>query len=954
MDADSSREHASQIDAARESVSDAKPDDPTHLIKQKAAKDVNEAGRETPAPGSTSGGTGDGSEPADGLVQAKTVIRQHGSSEARRERTPAPGVSGRTPAEIASVLVGEQLNQYYLEALVGGGGMGAVFRALDQTLDRTVALKVIPFVGHDPELQRRFRNEAQNAAKLDHPRIARVFDAGNFADWHYIVFEYIDGINLRDLVRESGVLTLENAVLYTAQVAEALDHAAQRGIVHRDIKPSNLLVSSDGTVKLVDMGLARSDNLDLGDEMTASGVTLGTFDYISPEQAFDPRDADIRSDLYSLGCTLYFMLTGQPPYTGGTMLQKLISHGKTPPPDPREQRPDLPDDLIAVMDRMMAKDAKLRYQNARDLLADLNELSHRYGLQVAMAGSVVALPPRNEGLQRLQYHLPWMIALLLLVMVGGFLELQAMATRDSFVISKPTSTNGNSLIPPGFANSTAILPDRDASDDQEPDADPLPELSASELSPTVTPTDQERLAQAARPPVFSDAFPPPPLFEYGPLPQQSVIDDGMTAASESDEEASSIVENEGSPTGVTEAPPAALPQPSAVRIVTPSLLSLANRVEQVNRDTDGAILVSSLSNAMDLSMRYGITRVEFATPEIVTGPITVMQDNMVFTSTVGRTTLRFIETDVIAMRRSTMLKIGNHRTEFRNLDFDWELSSEQVDGGAMFEINDNRLTQFLDCTFTLANKAMHDNVSFFDVITNPAVLPDSETLPGRLFNPDKNALPLVAIRFDNAIARGEATLIRMDYAAALQLVWNNGLIAITGRLLDTAGSLRQPGRLASPIQLLVSNVTAEIPKGVVRMRLDSDGRFPIRVERQASQCVFLVDSDKPHYEIIGADPSLGEWLELRGEGNAYVGSPSLTDPVLVVDQVEGGQSVTPMSMLAGDSVLPWVQEQRPRWSVRWTNPRPQSAFYHQRTPTNYRQDGVIYFGFRELDLPPLP
>ena len=261
------------------------------------------------------------------LVQAKTVIR--GSSRASNGHDGSdPGDRDqvhRTPASVAKVLLGKHLNHFFLEELIGGGGMGAVFRARDEKLDRVVAIKVIPFVGDDPDLQRRFRNEAQSAAKLDHPRIARVFEVGSHGDWHYIVFEYIRGTNIRDLVLKGGVLSIDNAVFYTCQLAAAIQHASDRGIVHRDIKPSNVLIGEEDTIKLVDMGLARSDNFELSEDMTASGVTLGTFDYISPEQARDPRDADLRSDIYSLGCTLYFMLTGQPPYPGGTMLQKLLS-----------------------------------------------------------------------------------------------------------------------------------------------------------------------------------------------------------------------------------------------------------------------------------------------------------------------------------------------------------------------------------------------------------------------------------------------------------------------------------------------------------------------------------------------------------------------------------------------------------------------------------------------------
>jgi serine/threonine-protein kinase len=235
--------------------------------------------------------------------------------------------------------------------MIGGGGMGAVFRGLDQRLNREVAIKVMPGARRDPEALRRFRLEAQAAARLDHPNIARVFYVGESEQWNYIVFEFIDGVNIRDLVEMQGPLSVDDAVFFTRQVAEALQHATERGVVHRDIKPSNILVTASGKAKLVDMGLARDTSTEksTGDQ-TASGITLGTFDYISPEQARNPRDADVRSDLYSLGCSLFFMLTGNPPFPDGTALQKLLNHGSVPPPDPRGWRDDLSDQLYEIND----------------------------------------------------------------------------------------------------------------------------------------------------------------------------------------------------------------------------------------------------------------------------------------------------------------------------------------------------------------------------------------------------------------------------------------------------------------------------------------------------------------------------------------------------------------------------------------------------------------------------
>src|SRR5688572_2358132 len=205
----------------------------------------------------------------------KTVISKRSSN------MPLPIASPLRPADVGRSLVGGMLGHFRLEEFVGGGGMGAVFRATDTMLGRTVAVKVVSNEDADEEMLRRFRNEAQSAARLDHPNIARVYYVGEDNHWNYIVFEFIEGVNIRDLVEHRGGLPIDEAISYTLQVSQALEHAAQRDVVHRDIKPSNILVMPDGRAKLVDMGLARLHQVDApSQDLTATGVTLGTFDYI--------------------------------------------------------------------------------------------------------------------------------------------------------------------------------------------------------------------------------------------------------------------------------------------------------------------------------------------------------------------------------------------------------------------------------------------------------------------------------------------------------------------------------------------------------------------------------------------------------------------------------------------------------------------------------------------------
>ncbi len=269
-------------------------------------------------------------------------------------------------------VVGVRIGHFTIQRRIGTGGMGSVFLATDERLRRNIALKILaPSLSVDPSSVQRFQNEARAAARLDHDNIARVFFYGDDAGLHYIAYEYIAGSNLRDVIRLRGKLEPAEAVNYTVQLAAALSHTSAAGVVHRDIKPSNILITPQRRAKLVDLGLARRESHEASAELTVAGTTLGTFDYISPEQAKDPRNVDVRSDIYSLGCTLYHMLTGEPPYPEGTVLQKLLDHQGKDVPDPARKNRRVSPALSAVVRRMMASDPRRRYANPGELLRDL-------------------------------------------------------------------------------------------------------------------------------------------------------------------------------------------------------------------------------------------------------------------------------------------------------------------------------------------------------------------------------------------------------------------------------------------------------------------------------------------------------------------------------------------------------------------------------------------------------
>lgn len=285
---------------------------------------------------------------------------------------------------------GVRMGDMQVELRIGSGGMGAVFKATDMELSREIALKILhPTIAADASLVARFRNEARACAQLGHDNIARVYSAGEYDGVHYIAYEYAEGKTLKELVEERGVITSEDATNYAIQATLALNHMHSAGIIHRDIKPSNIILTNVGRIKIVDLGLARRDSTDSIGDLTVAGTTLGTFDYIAPEQARDPRVADIRSDIYSLGCTIYHLLTGQPPYPDGTALQKLLDHQGKSPPDPRVISKDVPAEVAGIVQKMMNTDPEQRYQDPGQLLADLMDLAHWMGLRSVPAEGIV-------------------------------------------------------------------------------------------------------------------------------------------------------------------------------------------------------------------------------------------------------------------------------------------------------------------------------------------------------------------------------------------------------------------------------------------------------------------------------------------------------------------------------------------------------------------------------------
>ena len=264
--------------------------------------------------------------------------------------------------------------RYEIGGVLGRGGMAEVHRGRDLRLGREVAVKVLrQDLARDPSSQVRFRREAQAAASLNHPAIVAVYDTGEdrtaAGATPYIVMEYVEGETLRDLLRSEGRLTPERAMSLTADICAALDFSHRNGIVHRDVKPGNVMITPQGTVKVMDFGIARAVS-DSAATMTSTAAVIGTAQYLSPEQARG-EGVDARSDVYSAGCLLYELVTGTPPFTGDSPVAVAYQHVREDPRTPSSINPEIPPELDAILLKAMSKNPANRYQSAADMRADL-------------------------------------------------------------------------------------------------------------------------------------------------------------------------------------------------------------------------------------------------------------------------------------------------------------------------------------------------------------------------------------------------------------------------------------------------------------------------------------------------------------------------------------------------------------------------------------------------------
>jgi serine/threonine protein kinase len=294
---------------------------------------------------------------------------------------------------------GKRLGGFEITGKLGHGAMGTVFKARQVSVDRTVALKILPpRLAANEQYVQRFLREARAAAALNHPNIVQAIDAGHVAGYYYFAMEYVDGLNAESLIQQLGRVPERRALEIVRDVALALDHASSRaGIIHRDVKPGNIMLTSEGVAKLADLGLVRHESTDSPNtSLTQAGMPIGTPDYISPEQARGDKDLDARTDIYSLGATLYHLVCGAPPYAGSSATDVMAQHMRDPIPDPRQQNPDLSVGVCSLIRKAMAKNRNARYATARAMVDDVERL---------LAGRRImpVVPPNGQSRHRVRH-----------------------------------------------------------------------------------------------------------------------------------------------------------------------------------------------------------------------------------------------------------------------------------------------------------------------------------------------------------------------------------------------------------------------------------------------------------------------------------------------------------------------------------------------------------------------
>jgi serine/threonine-protein kinase len=828
--------------------------------------------------------------------------------------------------------------------------MGAVFRAIDTRLGRTVAVKVMSRDSTDEETIRRFQNEAQSAARLDHPNIARVYYVGEDRGWNFIVFEFIEGVNLRDIVERSGPLSLGDSLYYTLKVAEALAHSSARDVVHRDIKPSNVLVTADATVKLVDMGLARLHQVESSsDDLTASGVTLGTFDYISPEQARDPRSADVRSDIYSLGCTLYFMLTGRPPFPDGTALQKLIRHSGEEPDDVRLVRADVPPRLASLLARMLAKKPSQRHQSAEELVGEIAAVADQIGLgSVVHRGQLrVALPAAEP---------PWWSRAVQVAVATVILIVAILAIDAWLPSSTGTSITGwrpkllpNVSVPASESTATADVKSTATESPLVvgPPPDMLPGAASANTARTIASTATTSAATALptssgslQPALAADALDPGAFSAIIGSDSPSPLSGSASIAPP--EALASLVLDAADLAGGRIGPPG-LDVPTAVKI---RRLVVAREVPSTSEpDTE---VLTSLAAACRRAAELALNEIELGwSGPLVESALEIPHARLTLRAASGYRPAIVFRPPVAPLesqRQMIRLTSGpSSRLTLLGLDLRLELPAESAYGWSLFAVRPGQTLELSDCVLTIQDgdatrPAVHQQVAMIAV--QPRIM--AETMQ---MEPVAGMSAGTTISIDRTIARGMATLVSLAEDSSLSLRWTQGLLVTPHRLLETTGSAASPKSL-DRINLTLDNVTAACREGLFLMQRRSGAGYHFGLDVSTSHCILVTDPQAPLYEFVGVSELSPSDLRCTGELNRY----SHPDVTFLRFGSSARDQATSVDLKDRQT---WSTESQPRPLDQWRTPPSFNRPAHEQSPTDFllRPDVVIDAGFDPTILP---
>ncbi|MCA8989075.1 MAG: serine/threonine protein kinase [Planctomycetaceae bacterium] len=728
------------------------------------------------------------------------------------------------------------LGSYTVETRIGAGGMGAVFRARDNELDRTVALKILsPQQAIDPSSIRRFQNEAKSAARLDHDNIARIYAIGEEKNLHFIAFEYVEGVTVRELIRRKGPVDAVDAVNYLLQIAIALKHTAAAGVVHRDIKPSNLIVTPTGRIKLVDWGLARKERLDEQSlDLTVSGTTLGTFDYISPEQARDPRNVDVRSDIYSLGCTAYHMLTGTPPYAEGTVLQKLLDHQGKNAPDPREKNPAVPAELARIVMKMMASAPENRYWSPQPLIEDLLQLAAHSGMRAVHPDG---LTWRSDG-NRTSNSIPYTM---MGVYLGVFLfACVAAIAFDQWSLqqksAEPASQSAGTVSRPFFPQT---LPSVDLSNGNQP-SDKL--ITGSQTFPD----DDERFNTLNHLP---DDFPSPLTSE---LTTSGGIFDSVFAQSSADiwntadnDQKNGLVRVEISKDLTGTESTKVEPSPVMTPPVTPATKRgtfhlVSAKGEDLGYQSDLVTAIEEIDNGGVIEYTG-----EIALPLEITSRIQIIGKSVTIRGTnAAPIRIRLNTANLSSSSRSReFILISSGGLNLQHVVFDVSIPEPLTSGWSVFMVEGASQLRCWQSTVTIDSS--HQTAAAIAQISRNSL----QSIDA--MNLDAPASPERMVQFEDCILRGATDLVLIDTSDPSSIELSRSMVAIDGTIIRYTGDKTTRAQ-RDAISLRLARVLALTNDGVIRSDLGlSIPRQPANFRIRAEDSLILAGIPQPMIQIAG-------------------------------------------------------------------------------------------------------